>query len=202
MSVGWVEESFIKKNHCAKIETVKCKSYFKSVLSTQRGTRSGGHKKMHSSAIYKGYALYKIDGESTLQQQNSCGDHLPQISSRNSFYCYSEICYLFFYCMFFLSMFTFLFCLCACLRDSVGILYIFHLVLLPFDWTCMFLCLSLNLCISALLDIGKKKSKSKDRKQSNRRIERAGHEQDSNSQTHMVCKLAFQFIKNSDRYKI
>ncbi len=25
---------------------------------------------MHSSAIYKGYALYKIDGENTLQQQN------------------------------------------------------------------------------------------------------------------------------------
>lgn len=25
--------------------------------------------KMHSSAFYKGYALYKIDGESALQQQ-------------------------------------------------------------------------------------------------------------------------------------
>lgn len=42
------------------------KRYFKSVSSTQRGTKGGGQKKMHSSAKYKGYALYKIDGKNTL----------------------------------------------------------------------------------------------------------------------------------------
>lgn len=55
----WAEESILK-NHCAKMRLSK--RYFKSVSSTKRGTRGGGLKKMHSSAIYKGYALYKIDG--------------------------------------------------------------------------------------------------------------------------------------------
>lgn len=64
----WVEES-VMKNHGAKMRLSK--SNFKSVLSIQRWTRGGGQKKMHSSAIYKGYALYKIDVKNTLQQQNS-----------------------------------------------------------------------------------------------------------------------------------
>lgn len=43
----------------------------KRVWSIQRRLRGGGRKKMHSSDIYKGYALYKIDVKNTLQQQNS-----------------------------------------------------------------------------------------------------------------------------------
>lgn len=42
-----------------------------SVRSIQRRLRGCGQKKMHSSDIYKGYALYKIDVKNTLQQQNS-----------------------------------------------------------------------------------------------------------------------------------
>lgn len=65
----WVEESVIK-NHCAKMRLSK--RYFKSVSSTQRGTRSGGQNgKCTPPLSNKGYALYKIDGKNTLQQQNS-----------------------------------------------------------------------------------------------------------------------------------
>lgn len=40
-----------------------------------------------------------------------CSDRTPQMSSQNYFYYYSEICYLFFHCMVFISMYTLLFCL-------------------------------------------------------------------------------------------
>lgn len=33
---------------------------------------------MHSSAIYKGYALYKIDGKKYIATIELCGVHLPQ----------------------------------------------------------------------------------------------------------------------------
>lgn len=35
---------------------------------------------MHSSAFYKGYALYKIDVKNTLQQQNKCLLRIPFIT--------------------------------------------------------------------------------------------------------------------------
>lgn len=100
------------------------KRYFKSFSSTQRGTRGGGQKKMHSSAIYKGYALYKIDGKNTLQQQNSMWCPFAA-NIFSEFHYRSEICYLFFYCMVFLSMYTFLFFPYACLWGSVSLFCIF-----------------------------------------------------------------------------
>lgn len=117
-----------------------------------------------------------------------CGIHLPQMSSQNSFYYYSEICDLFFYCMVFLSMYTFLFCLYACLWDSVLLFCIFfHSVLLTFDWTCDFFKLLFNFIHFCFMDTVK--SNSKDSKESNSK-ERAGHERDSNSQCdkHVVGK--------------
>lgn len=99
---------------------------FQKCLSTQRGTKGGGQKKMHSSAIYKGYALYKIDGKNTLQQQNSvvsicrkCPLRIPFITiQRDATY---------FFIVFFLSMYTILFFLYACFWDSLLLfLYTFH----------------------------------------------------------------------------
>lgn len=154
------------------------KRYFKSVSSTKKGTRGGGQKKMHSSAIYKGYALYKIDGKKIhCNNRTRWGVHLPQMS----FYYYSEICDLFFYCMVFLSMYTFLFCLYACLWDSVLFLCPAHIWLDIY----VFFKLVVILMFSALLDTVK--SNRKVRKESNSK-ERTGHEQDSQYDKHVVWK--------------
>lgn len=94
--------------------------------------------------------------------RTQCGVHLPQMS----FYYYSEICDLFFYRMVFLSMYTFLFCLYACLWDSVLFLSCSH-----FTGHVCFFKLVFNLMFSALLDTVK--SNRKVRKESNSK-ERAG----------------------------
>lgn len=85
--------------------------------------------------LYKGYALYKIDGKKTRQHQNStwclfAAERLLRIPfitiQRYATY---------FFIVWFLSMYTFLFCLYACLWDSVLLFVYFRSVLLTFDWT-------------------------------------------------------------------
>lgn len=69
-----------------------------------------------------------------------CGVNLPQMSSQNSFYYYSEICYLFFYCMVFLKhvhISVLSFCLfvglfvaffCIFFTEYVGLLSLFLII--------------------------------------------------------------------------
>lgn len=89
---------------------------------------------MHSSAIYKGYALYKIDGKNALQQQNSkwcpfshnCLLRVPFITIQR----YAT--YFFIMCFFSKHVNISVFLFFACLWDSdlpFYFVYYFHSVL-------------------------------------------------------------------------
>lgn len=137
---------------------------------------------MHSSAIYKGYALYKIDGKNTLQQQNSTWcPFAANVFSEFLLLPFRDMLLIFL--LYGFSKHVHISVLSLSL--FVGLCVAFFCILyqscshLTGHTCCVFLSLSLILCISALLDTVK--SNSKVSKESNTR-ERAGHEQDSNSQ--------------------
>lgn len=84
---------------------------------------------MHSSAIFKGYALYKIDvkyGEAT----ELYSPFATNVFSEFLLVLFRDMLLIFFIVWFFLSMHTILFCHCASVWDSImhlGILRIFFL---------------------------------------------------------------------------
>lgn len=136
--------------------------------------------KMHSSTVYKGYALYKIDGKNTLQQQNSIW--CPFTANVFSEFClllFREIRHIFLLYVFSKHVHISVLSLRLFAGLCVAFLYIFHSVLLTFDWTYgIFFRLVFNFMHFCLDTV---KSNMKDGKESNSK-ERASHERDSNSQ--------------------
>lgn len=113
---------------------------------------------MHSFAIYKGYALYKIDGKITLQQQSSMWRPFAANVFAEFLLLLFRDMLLIFFIVCFLSMYTFLFFLCACLWESVLFIVYPHSVL-TFYWTYVIFKVC-HLCSTVLLYWDKKKSNS------------------------------------------
>lgn len=74
---------------------------------------------MHSSDIYKGYALYKIDVKNTWQQQNSMWCQFATKRLLRIPFITIQRYATYFFIVFFLSMYTFLYLPHVCLWDSV-----------------------------------------------------------------------------------
>lgn len=124
----WIEESTMK-NHCAKM---RLKEISKVFCPSKDDWEVVDRRKCTPLISIRAMLCIKQMLKIHCNNRTLCGANLPQMSSQNSFYYYSEICYLFFYCMVFLSMYTFLYFLCAFLWDSVLLFVYFSLSLWGF----------------------------------------------------------------------
>lgn len=131
-------EGTVETNHCARL----CLKIFEKVFCPRKERNLWTEEKCTPPLSIKGYALYKIDGDSTLQQQNSTWcPYATNGFSELPLLLFGNMLLIFSFCFFFLSMYTFLFCLYTCPVCETLLLfflYIFHSVLLSFDWTCVF----------------------------------------------------------------